>query len=324
MPESSGLKSRRQTRRVSKRFCRGKADELIQNGVAPGDPRVSSIRFGCRTVTVSPPAPNANPIDAENLSAKPTFDCTKGRSLAAHVICLDQEGASADWELTSAYWARYFSLPQSDQQAFDQAQQHWLEALNGICRARAQTQRECVLSAYRKRASAYRSQLDGDALVESRLGPQQHAQIQQALVEHGFLNGTTDGEFGPNTRAAIKSFQSQSDSEATGVLTANQRQQLLGGKPRDETVSAEGELSDKASRLSSTQAASLCQSSDPESRLIGCTAIINVRGRGSSVTYSDALDGRCWAFNDLGQYARGLPDCRAASELEHVPPELTR
>ena len=171
-----------------------------------------------------------------------------------------------------------------------------------------------MLSAYRKRASAYRSQLDGDALVESRLSPKQHAQIQQALVEHGFLNGTTDGEFGPNTRAAIKSFQSQSDSEATGVLTANQRQQLLGGKPRDETMSAEGELSDKASRLSSTQAASLCQSSDPELRLIGCTAIINVRGRGSSVTYSDALDGRCWAFNDLGQYARGLPDCRAASQ----------
>src|SRR5438105_3969627 len=43
-------------------------------------------------------------------TAKPTFDCTKARSATARIICLDQAGAKADWELTAAYWARIFSL----------------------------------------------------------------------------------------------------------------------------------------------------------------------------------------------------------------------
>jgi uncharacterized protein len=207
---------------------------LIQNGVAPGDPRVSSIRFGCRTVTVPPPAPNATPIDAENLSAKPTFDCTKGRSLTAHVICLDQEGAAADWELSSAYWARYFSLPESDQRSFDEARQRWLEASNQICRARAQNQRECVLSAYRKRTTAYRSQLDGDALAETRLSPEQHAQIQKSLIALGLLDDSADGEFGSMTRAAIKRYKVQLGAAEGEFLTAPQRHELLHGKSRVE------------------------------------------------------------------------------------------
>ena len=70
----------------------------------------------------------------------------------------------------------------------------------------------------------------------------------------------------------------------------------------------------KASKLSSDEAARQCQSSDAETRLIGCTAVIDQKGKGisSTIALADAFDGRCWAYNDLGQYERGLPDCNAS------------
>ena len=50
-------------------------------------------------------------------------------------------------------------------------------------------------------------------------------------------------------------------------------------------------------------------------RLIGCTAVINAKGFGSKFELATAYDGRCWAFNDLQQYERGLADCKAAVTL---------
>jgi hypothetical protein len=110
-------------------------------------------------------------------------------------------------------------------QGFDQAQQDRLDLLNQEC-AKAQNQRECVLSAYRKRAESYRSQLEGDALTEARLSPEKHAQIQQKLIVLGLLDDTPDGEFGSNTRAAIKKFQQANGFEPSGYLTARQQEVL--------------------------------------------------------------------------------------------------
>jgi uncharacterized protein len=199
---------------------------LIQNGIVPNDPRVSSFRAGCRTVTGPLTSP---PPDIQNLSSTPTFDCARARSLTARVVCLDQAGAAADWDLSSAYWARYFSIPESDRQVFDQAPQAWLDSLNQKCPT-AQNQQQCVLLGYHKRAASYRSQLQGDALAESHLSPEQHAQIQQGLIALGVLNDTSDGEFGSKTRAAIKRFKMQSGAPESEFLTAEQRQQLLEGK----------------------------------------------------------------------------------------------
>lgn len=96
---------------------------LIQNGIVPNDPRVAGMRFNCRTAALGPansptdqtPAVN-NPVttDISNLSEKPTFDCSHARSLTAKTVCFDRAGASADWELITAYWARYFSLSEGD------------------------------------------------------------------------------------------------------------------------------------------------------------------------------------------------------------------
>jgi tetratricopeptide (TPR) repeat protein len=299
-------------------------DSLVQQGIAPQDPRVSGIRSGCRIPNASLPSPNESGNNISDISAKPTFDCSKARSATARIVCLDQDGAKADWDLISAYWARNFSIAETDRAGFDQAQQNWLEALPNACgiSGRPNTifpaERQCVLTAYRNRAAGYRSQLRGDALAESKLSPEQHARIQQALVTLGFLQGDVDGEFGPTTRSAINQLQTQHGDAESVFLNAGQREQLLRTGPAPKVASApSGELSRIASKLSADEAASRCHSSDAETRLIGCTAVIDKSRNGfaSTITLADALDGRCWAYNDLGEYERGLPDCNTSVSI---------
>jgi uncharacterized protein len=212
---------------------------LIQNGIVPNDPRVAGIRYECRTAALAPPyvAPNTrsdiinpSPADIGSLSKHPTFDCSRARSLAARTMCSDEAGAAADWDLITAYWARYFYLPEIDRHSFDQAQQDWLDSLNQKC-SRAPNPQQCVLTGYHKRAASYRSRLAGDALVESRLSPEQHAKIQQALVDMGYLTDSADGEFGSNTRSAIRQFKAQAGDTEGDFLSAAQRAQLLQAMP---------------------------------------------------------------------------------------------
>jgi peptidoglycan hydrolase-like protein with peptidoglycan-binding domain len=208
-------------------------DRAVQNGIAPQDPRVSGIRSGCRASTVSLPNPSESIGNIGNISATPTFDCTKARTPTARIICLDQTGAKADWDLTSAFWARYFTLDASARDGFSQAEDNWFPSLNRPCQLQptqdtfSGTQRQCVLGAYARRATLFRSQLNGDALYESQLTPEQHAQIQAELIRRGLLNDAADGEFGQNTRNAIKAFQEQSGFPNSDFLTTHQLQQLL-------------------------------------------------------------------------------------------------
>jgi tetratricopeptide (TPR) repeat protein len=57
-----------------------------------------------------------------------------------------------------------------------------------------------------------------------------------------------------------------------------------------------------------------CQSPDTETRLTGCTAIIDAKGS-NRVRLADALDGRCSAYNQKRQYDLGLADCKSAIDL---------
>ena len=100
----------------------GSVDTLINRGVPPSDPRLSQFRFACRTSKAPvTSARSMGDVDIENLSSKPTFDCSRAKALTARVVCFDQAGAAADWDLISAYWALYFSIPENGRQAFDQA-----------------------------------------------------------------------------------------------------------------------------------------------------------------------------------------------------------
>jgi hypothetical protein len=141
---------------------------------------------------------------------KPTFDCTKARSGLGLLICGSEEAARADWDLRTASWSRFFSLAGMDRADFWQEQDKWLQSVSKICqivhRQPSFSRREvsCVVNSYKGRASIYRSKLTGDALAESKLKPEQLADIQSRLIANGFLKGEADGEFGQLTRDAIK------------------------------------------------------------------------------------------------------------------------
>jgi peptidoglycan hydrolase-like protein with peptidoglycan-binding domain len=162
----------------------------------------------------------------------PSFDCTRGvNSALAIILCASPEAAEADWDLVSAYWA--FSTDDRDQRAFSQS-------MNQRCALPVSPQPitrnhvRCVISAFRNRAATVRSKLKGDALAESRLSPERHMEIQNALIERGLLRNrlqnygaNPDGHFGPNTRLAIKEYQRSIEALETGYLLEKQQIALL-------------------------------------------------------------------------------------------------
>ena len=52
-------------------------------------------------------------------------------------------------------------------------------------------------------------------------------QIQEALRRLDYYQGSMDGIFGPQTRAAIRRFQQRIGAETTGTLTADQANLLV-------------------------------------------------------------------------------------------------
>jgi peptidoglycan hydrolase-like protein with peptidoglycan-binding domain len=48
--------------------------------------------------------------------------------------------------------------------------------------------------------------------------PERYSQIQQALIDKGYLQGTATGVWGPESMAALKRFQEEQKLEATGKL----------------------------------------------------------------------------------------------------------
>jgi uncharacterized protein YecT (DUF1311 family) len=178
-----------------------------------------------------------------------SIDCTKVHNTVQVILCRVPEAAQADWKLNSAWRARYFTVNDNQRQMLGRDQQAWRQSLDRICALpRYQTPEDqagqamaetfgrmmlgpgfglpvaqpitqahvnCAVNAYHARAAVLRSKLTGDALAESQLSSKQHAQLQAALAEKGFLcpdqtgHGTHDGEFGPITR-----MQSRNSSKA--------------------------------------------------------------------------------------------------------------
>jgi len=166
-------------------------------------------------------------------SQKPTFACGRAQTPIELIICHERLGPSFDWDLSAATWARRFSLEESSREAFQQQHKQWFLSLYSACGLKSDQvtwwmeQGDCVLRAFQARARFYRSQLTGDALAESQLSPEQRAQLQTALVALGFLDGVADGEFGPLTRKAIRSFQEHNGYAQSDFLTEPQRSALL-------------------------------------------------------------------------------------------------
>ena len=189
----------------------------------------------------------------------PTFDCSQGvRQTLAVILCMDPEAAQADWDVNRAYWALFND---------DREETKFTEIVNQRCALpRLETAQEraervliqqlsrrlgpglpiptpqpvtkqhvgCVISAFHNRATALRGRLTGDALIESNLSREEHIDVQVALAQKGYLQnrirgygGGADGQFGPNTRAAIKDFQRSVSAPPTGFLSNEQRVTLL-------------------------------------------------------------------------------------------------
>jgi hypothetical protein len=178
-------------------------------------PRVASPQYS--------PQPQVRP------GLQPSFDCTLARSFVAQTLCNDPDGPAADWELTAANWARQGTLNKGAADAFAKAETAWVHELEYRCQ-----DANCVVDAYRRRAAQYRHDLHGLALAEARSSLDERIQIHEALFDKGFMKprfpGYTskpDGEFGPNTRAAIKDFQASIGEPRTGFLSEPQRSLLL-------------------------------------------------------------------------------------------------
>ena len=269
---------------------------VIEQGLSPGDPRLSPLRERCRSLTLPlQPKPTV-----QLSSSKPSFDCAKARSAVARILCADPNAAKADWEVNGAYWAAYFSTPEHARESFVQTEANWVKSLPQVCKLPPNLpdysfeQKSCVVRAYQARVSALRSQLRGDALAEARMTPEQRATIQSALIARGQLAGEADGEFGSNTRAAIKAFQSQSGALDSGYLTISQVQQLT-------------------SQDSTTNVAVKCVISDPTGNSL------NIR-TGPDGEIATTLDnGASIVVVKEGQDARGRPWSLVARDLGSKP-----
>ena len=66
-------------------------------------------------------------------------------------------------------------------------------------------------------------------LAEAALSREERQDIQTALKHEGYYTASIDGAFGPGTRSAISAWQVANGFEATGVLFAHQRAQLVDG-----------------------------------------------------------------------------------------------
>ena len=166
------------------------------------------------------------------LSANPTFNCKYARDSVRRILCNNQEGAEADWGLSSTFWARHFSIEESKRKAFDQAQRKWFKAFARECGLKtdqtefAPSDRECVLDAIHQRTTEFLAQLQGDALAEAKLPPEAHVDIQEGLTAFGFFNGAEDGKFGPSTRKAIRRFLESRHLPQSDFLSADQRVEI--------------------------------------------------------------------------------------------------
>jgi peptidoglycan hydrolase-like protein with peptidoglycan-binding domain len=66
---------------------------------------------------------------------------------------------------------------------------------------------------------------DEDKMMEA-----DRRRVQAALAVLGYYGGRVDGQFGPETRAAIRRFQHEIGADMTGRLTAEQAGRLVAGR----------------------------------------------------------------------------------------------
>jgi peptidoglycan hydrolase-like protein with peptidoglycan-binding domain len=97
-------------------------------------------------------------------------------------------------------------------------------------RAPTQIETSCLLDHFSVERGRLLMRLNGEAMEEARLAPEQTMTIQMLLKNKGFLtaNEAIDGVFGPTTRSAIGDWQRSVGQRATGFGSAAMLDQLQG------------------------------------------------------------------------------------------------
>jgi peptidoglycan hydrolase-like protein with peptidoglycan-binding domain len=284
---------------------------LLTSAVAEGQQQLfREMIDALRQVQQMPPLPPGTMVPAPQLgpapssasgsaisSSKPTIDCSKSLRPLALILCSAEDAAKADWDVNAAVWAYAFSLEEGDRKAFWQEQDAWITSLTTTCKlstASSGSKRQCVVNAYRARAKALQTKLTGDGLDETKLTPEQRAEIQGRLISLGFLSGNPDGEFGSNTRSGIRKFQQANGFELSNYLTARQRQMLASPTGVASSAAASGGPGDNSTdRMPPTMARPSSGFADFE-RLLelphSCSALRQA-GR-SQLTLRDPFGGR--------------------------------
>ena len=192
------------------------------------------------------------------IASKPTFDCTNVQSPLGLLLCGDPNAAKADWSVNAATWAYAGTLDADGRAAFQKDQDEWVQSVTRSCkldRSLSETQRRCAIASYQARSSVLLAKLSGDALDEAQLAPERRAELQTRLIILGLSQEQPDGQFGPNTRVAIKSFQQKRGTAETGFLSRDERQALLAGGPSAQPQAQAPLNPDRVMRVAEPQAA---------------------------------------------------------------------
>jgi peptidoglycan hydrolase-like protein with peptidoglycan-binding domain len=201
-----------------------------------------SWKAGLLSLLLWPLLASAAPDDMR-ISDRASIDCGRVAIMPkagaiAKALCSGPKGAAADWDLNATLWAIAGVNDAAAQKSFDAQQDGWRRWLNQNCfmaesRLPGQDRTpddECIFREFHKHATALRKRLSGDALAEALLTPEQRAQIQLAL------GVKPNGEFGPETRAAIRKFQLDAGTAPTGFFTAEVRARLLASSQNSHTA----------------------------------------------------------------------------------------
>lgn len=170
------------------------------------------------------------------------IECARDQTPLAVTVCGDRTAAAAERRTTAAYLALYFSLDEAHRTAFRTEHMEWWNRLSTTCAptpnpaqpndgSRPRLALDCVTKALKQRSDSYRKRLSPVALDEANQSTAVQRKIQKRLVELKFLTGGSDGMFGANTRAAIKSYQASIGHPQGNFLTAEERTALLAPAP---------------------------------------------------------------------------------------------
>jgi S1-C subfamily serine protease len=183
----------------------------------------------------------ASAIPATSPAVGPSYNCMAPavqKQPLAQLICASPTVARAELHYVIAFQA----LRQISDDAARQTMRAEADAFTqrttaecgvpaaGYLGGRAPTSAEtgCFLDHFNLERSRLFSRLNGDAMDEAQLSPEQTVAIQRALKEKGLLpaNEAIDGVFGPATRTAIGDWQRSVGQRATGFGSAAMLGQL--------------------------------------------------------------------------------------------------